>query len=347
MLRYLQQIQRIRRPQNILPSLSLLSGGKPSSQSFDYNKKFDRKRYYQTNNCSTVKKKSFSTEAITVERESMPCDVLIVGGGIAGLSTSIRLKQLCNEHDLDLSITIIEKGSEIGAHVLSGNVFDPKALQELFPEKKDTWMAEFLEHQDSYATPVSNDTFSYLSSPEKSFEIPNVLLPKQLHNEGNYIISLGKLCRWLGSIAEDMGIDIYPGFAASEVLYADDAVIGVATKDVGIGKDGIPKETFEPGVELLAGQTIFAEGARGSCSEEIISKFNLRSSLSVGDEKLPQTYGLGIKEVWEIPKENHTSGFVQHTVSCFISLLTYTQLSINLEITHHTFFFYCYFQPVS
>lgn len=204
--------------------------------------------------------------------------------------------------------------SEIGAHILSGNVFDPKAMHELFPDMATVgsdqhWTKVFHEEQGSYATPVNKDEF-HLLSQKGSFQVPHFLLPSQLHNEGNYILSLGQLCRWLATKAEDLGIEIYPGFAASEVVYNQDqtAVRGIATRDVGLAKDGTPKATFERGVELHARQTLFAEGARGSCSEALIKHFDLREG------KSPQTYGLGIKEVWEVPDEQHQAGLVVHSV---------------------------------
>lgn len=233
----------------------------------------------------------------------MAFDVLIVGGGPSGLAASIRLKQL----NPDLSVCVIDKGSEIGAHILSGNVFDPKALKELFPDLADTWMDEFHATQGAHATAVKADQFQVLTETG-SFTIPNFLLPSQLHNDGNYIISLSQMCRWLASRAEEMGVEVYAGFAASEVLFHEGGVKGIATRDVGLAKDGTPKSTFERGMELHAKQTLFAEGARGSCSEFLMSHFNLR------DGKMPQTYGLGIKEVWEVPEENLQPGLVQHTL---------------------------------
>eukprot|EP00591_Stephanopyxis_turris_P009152 CAMPEP_0195509062 /NCGR_PEP_ID=MMETSP0794_2-20130614/2095_1 /TAXON_ID=515487 /ORGANISM="Stephanopyxis turris, Strain CCMP 815" /LENGTH=590 /DNA_ID=CAMNT_0040636183 /DNA_START=429 /DNA_END=2201 /DNA_ORIENTATION=+ len=239
-------------------------------------------------------------------REHMDYDVCIVGGGPAGLAAAIRIKQRCIEKDVDLSVCLLEKGSEIGAHILSGNVFEPRALDELLPDWRESFAAS--RGDVSQATPVSGDSFLYLTE-NKSVQLPNVLLPSQLHNDGNYVISLGQLCRWLAEVAEELGVEVYPGFAASEVLYSEeDEVLGIATRDVGIGKDGEPKSTFERGMELRARQTLFAEGARGSCSEEIINKLDLRSN------KDDQTYGLGIKEVWEIPEENLKPGFVQHTL---------------------------------
>jgi len=257
-------------------------------------------------------------------RESMAFDVLIVGGGPAGLAASIRIKQLCAETGQDLSVCVIDKGSEIGAHILSGNVFDPKAICELFPQwaneggdgdgddnENPHWTKVFFDSQGSHATPVGDDQFQVLTEGGSAYSIPGVLLPSQLHNDGNYILSLSQLCRWLAEEAESMGVEIYAGFAASEVLVSDDdAVLGIATRDVGIGKDGKPKETFERGVELRARQTLFAEGARGSCSEFIMDRFGLRDD----EEVQNQTYGLGIKEVWEVPDEVFQKGLVQHTL---------------------------------
>jgi electron-transferring-flavoprotein dehydrogenase len=201
--------------------------------------------------------------------------------------------------------------SEIGSHILSGNVFDPKALYELFPDKKESWTQELLDATGSYATPVITDEFRILPNDHTSWKIPHVLLPPQLHNHGNYIISLSQLTRWLAGLAEnEYGVEIFPGFAAASLLYNNDetAVMGVTTRDVGVSKDGTVKDTYEPGVNLVARHTILAEGARGSCSEALMTKFNLRHDCQ------PQTYGLGIKEVWQIPAEQHQPGFVQHTL---------------------------------
>ena len=197
-------------------------------------------------------------------------DCLIVGAGPAGLSAAIRLKQLAVEKGTDVSVCVLEKGSEVGSHILSGNVFEPKALEELFPGYAD------MESPPPLETEVKDDVFLALTETA-SVAVPNILLPPQLHNDGNYIISLNQLTRWLGAQAEELGVEVYPGFAASEVLYSEaGAVRGIATRDVGIAKDGKPKDNFARGMEMRARQTLFAEGARGSCSEEVMEKFNLR-----------------------------------------------------------------------
>jgi electron-transferring-flavoprotein dehydrogenase len=269
--------------------------------------------------CSTTVLRQFSAaeEEELEPRDQMAFDVLIVGGGPAGLAAGIRLKQLCLERNLDLSVCLIDKGSEIGAHILSGNVFDPKALEELMPQYAqpgdDHWTVKLKDSQGSIATPVQEDQFSILTASGSSYTIPNILLPKQLHNHGNYILSLSQLCRWLAEEAEALGVEIYPGFAASEVLLDDRGVRGIATRDVGLAKDGSPKATFARGVELVARQTLFAEGARGSCSEFLQNHFSLRQGAD-GTPVQPQSYGLGIKEVWEVPPENFKPGFVQHTL---------------------------------
>ncbi len=244
-----------------------------------------------------------------MEREAMEFAVVIVGGGPAGLASAIRLKQLANEHGKDFSVCVIEKGAEIGAHILSGAVIDPRALNELLPDWK-TGGAPL-------NTPVSEDRF-FILSEENATRVPNSLLPRCFHNEGNYVISLGNLCRWLGEQAEALGVEIYPGFAGAEVLLNDDgSVRGVATGDMGRLHDGSEGPNFQPGMELLGQYTFFAEGCRGHLGKQLEEKFNLRDGVD------PQTYGIGIKELWEIKPEHHQPGLVIHSGGWPMSPETY------------------------
>ncbi len=244
-----------------------------------------------------------------MDREAMEFDVVIVGAGPAGLGAAIRIKQQAAEADREISVCVLEKGSEVGAHILSGAVFQPDALNELFPD----WQ----QRGAPLNTAVTQDEFR-LFTEANSLRIANFLLPSELHNHGNYIISLGSLCRWLAEQAEALGVEIYPGFAASEVLFHPDGrVKGVATGDMGVGRDGAPKESYQPGMELHATYTLIAEGVRGSLAKQIIARFALDAACQ------PQTYGLGIKELWEVDPAKHMPGKVIHGFGWPMDMGTY------------------------
>jgi electron-transferring-flavoprotein dehydrogenase len=239
----------------------------------------------------------------------MEFDVVIVGAGPAGLSAACRLKQKALEAGKEISVCVVEKGSEVGAHILSGAVFEPRALEELFPNWKELGAP--------LNTPVKRDDIYLLKNAEKASKLPNMLVPKTMHNEGNYIISLGNLCRWLAQQAEGLGVEIYPGFAAQEALIDENGVVrGIITGDLGVDREGQPKEGYyTPGMELRGKYTLFAEGCRGHIGKQLIKKYNLDSDADA------QHYGIGIKEIWDIDPARHEAGLVIHTAGWPLSLV--------------------------
>ncbi len=234
------------------------------------------------------------------KRESMDFDAVVVGGGPCGLAAAIRMAQLAQANGRELNICLLEKGAEIGAHIVSGAVLEPRALDELLPD----WRSRCAQP----VTPVTSDDFHFLLSPRRSVRLPNFFIPQPMRNHGNFVVSLGALCRSLGEQAESLGVNVFPGYAAAEVLYEDGRVAGVATGEMGRSRDGAEKAGYDAGIELRAQYTIFAEGCRGSLGKELMDRYALRKDSD------PQHYGIGIKEIWRIPEERYKPGAVMHTL---------------------------------